>query len=284
MDKQRYERIVSPQSIFQPKTISIKASTLTNNQSQGFLSKIGSLLSGLWNKVANRVEKRIEIVPSKGNPKQVYECSLDSHMSVVLPILDPYKFQEEFSYKLTSSDNNKLSHTYDEEYIEDEGFYYIEDSPRTPTTKKSLYGDKKSKAILSEASWAETYGSESDTGASLSKEPVFPKNPPMPFAAPAIDILSKEDLFIKEAIVDQALEMIDDNKVQEPIMTLPFTTQADLKLLPILDTIQQDSAADFPIPTTMEMVRTESIPISFQVSPIKTTNNWNEVVYSKNNQ
>jgi len=275
--------MVSPQSIFQPKTITIKASTLTNNQSQGFLSKIGSLISSLWNKVANRVEKRIEVVPSKGNSKQVYECSLDSHMSVVLPILDPYKFQEEFSYRLTSSDN-KLSHIYEEEYIEDEGFYYIEDSLCTPTTKKSLYRDKKSKANLSEASWAETYGSESDTGASLCKEPVFPKNPPMLFAAPAIDILSKEDLFIKEAIADQALEMIDDNKVQEPIMTLPFTAQADLKLLPTLDTIQQNSAADFPIPTNMEMVRTESIPISFQVSPIKITNNWNEVVYSKNNQ
>jgi hypothetical protein len=274
------------ESIFQPKSITVKTSTLTSNKSNGLLSRIGSMISSLWNKATNKVENELEVIPSKESPIQVNECSLDNHMNVVLPILDPYKFQEEFHYRLTSTDANERS-TYKETYIEDEGFYYIEDPLCTPTAKKSLHGNKKLKGSLSEASWAETYGSESDTGTSPCKEPLFSTNPPILFAAPAIDTLSKEDLSVKESMVDQVLEMVDDNKLQEPVMTLPFTTQVDVNLLSIFNTTQLNpSAADFSIPTTMEMtvMRTEEVGMCVQEDPIKTTSSWSQVVYSKNKQ
>lgn len=298
MNKQGCQRMLLPHLIVQPKIITIKASALTKNcQSHGIISKIGSFLSSLWNKVTEKTIEPQKIPCPKECSRKVVDDPLDEYMSIALPVLDPYKFQGEFNNRLAHSSATKEQIKYSEsdytDYIEDEGFYYLEDPLCTPAAKKLLYGDENSKmtTAMSEdkASWADTYGSESDSGASLCREPTVPTNPPLLLIPPAIDNLLKKDLPSRDNtqfMAEKALEMIDDEKPQEPIMTLPFTTQAEFKLPPSLCSDTQNSAGDFSLPTTMEMTisKAEDVPTNFLSRPVTTSTSWSQMVYHKNTQ
>eukprot|EP00826_Nyctotherus_ovalis_P034576 TRINITY_DN2896_c0_g1_i16.p1 TRINITY_DN2896_c0_g1~~TRINITY_DN2896_c0_g1_i16.p1 ORF type:complete len:342 (+),score=54.14 TRINITY_DN2896_c0_g1_i16:73-1098(+) len=255
MNKAEWQRMLPLQAIVQPRMITIKASALTkSSQSPGILSKIGSFLSSLWHAADAGVSTPKVAARSKTSATQVFASPLEEHASVVLPALDPSRFQEEFSRKLARSgvvgQPLEVEVSENEEYFEDEGFYYSEDPPCTPTAKKLSYGEDKMKVntAVSEdkASWADTYGGESDTGASSSKEPTFPANPPLFISPAAPEPLAQSPPACELPVpaVERSLDMVDDDKLQRPIMVLPFTTQAA--------ELGKSLAADFPVPVTME--------------------------------
>ena len=216
------------QNVLQPQTIHIKSSVLTkNNTSPGIITKIGSFFMSLWKKVTDRSSKEKLIIVDNKNHKETPIYFSEDYASVVLPILDPYKFQEQFTYQFKSF-NSAISEN-NAQYLEDEGFY-DEDLLCTPKAKKLAY--KETGVSEDKLSWTETYGGESDTGASAYKEPTFPLNPPL---------ISSVD--------NEASPMID-----EPILSLPFITKADISLELNIST------DDYGIPRTMSA--SEVIPMN----------------------
>jgi len=192
------------QNVLQPQTIHIKSSVLTkNNTSPGIITKIGSFFMSLWKKVTDKSSKeKLIVVDNKSHKETPVYCSED-YASVALPILDPDKFQEQFTYQFKSF-NSAISKN-NTQYLEDEGFY-DEGLLCTPKAKKLAY--KEAGVSEDKLSWTETYGGESDTGASAYKEPTFPLNPPLIFS-----------------VDNEVLPMI-----HEPILNLPFITKADISL------------------------------------------------------
>eukprot|EP00826_Nyctotherus_ovalis_P063757 TRINITY_DN9350_c0_g2_i3.p1 TRINITY_DN9350_c0_g2~~TRINITY_DN9350_c0_g2_i3.p1 ORF type:complete len:304 (-),score=41.46 TRINITY_DN9350_c0_g2_i3:92-1003(-) len=258
MNKLKCKRMLSLQAIVQPRSITIKASALTNSaQPQGLVSKIGSFLMSAWSRIAGRAFGTEAKTCVEGKVKEKPSGSWDAHTSVALPALDPRKFGEEFRCRLEKLGNTcrpVMAEANDSaEYLEDEGFYCLEDAIAicTPTAKKSLREHKMLSCStgVSEDKWADAYSGESDAGTASCKKSVTPPS----FASPTANNLLDEE--------EMELTTSDDER---SIQTFPFVTRTETPSLGLDGQMAEGAAMSGAVEITMtdksENVLTNSFP------------------------
>lgn len=270
MNKLKCTRMLSLQAIVQPRSFTIKASALTNNaQPQGLISKIGSFLLSVWSRIAGKAFGTGTKTCARRSVKETPSSSWDESASVALPALDPCKFKEEFKRrleKLGSARQPAAAEANDNaEYLEDEGFYCLEDAVCTPTAKKSLREHKvlSCNTGVSEDKWGDVYSGESDTGTASCKEPVTPPS----FAFPTANSLLDEE--------EMDLTTADDER---PIQAFPFVAHTETLSL------AQNSlvAGAVAVPNTVEVTMTdksENVLTNSLAKPEATPVSWSEVVH-----
>ena len=153
MDNRISSKQIEFDSFTRPKVIEISISDVSKSaKPQGLLSKVGTILTNLW----KGIFKQSPAILSK--EEQIVSIPIPStidNFEIGLPIVDKYKFNDEFNRNLNestfSSTKHKLAKKYsDEEYFENEGFFYMDDNSMMSLECDSLCKKQNQSSIMND--------------------------------------------------------------------------------------------------------------------------------------
>jgi len=205
------QQVIHVKSSDLPNTIKPKPET----KSQSLFSRFTNFLLNFWNTIATKTS-------TNAVPRLVHKVEEE----VLAPSSDEDLFNENFKKRLQKALKFKKVHkhvksiireTDNSLYLEDEGFYYPEDTPQTPSPKKHVnFPLSKADTTLSEdkLTLTDTIEPESNETHKVNKQLVF---------TPEKDEIVSVNEVIEEK---QDMEMVEDIKEQKQVS--PFVPEAIL--------------------------------------------------------